>query len=100
VRCAAFLLGSLGEAIGARARAGPVLHADDTPVQALDRGRGQAAAAESALNRVRARLANMGRRDPSMEMKLSMADQWNSTNFENQKINCEVKTCLTDPIRP
>jgi transposase len=37
----AFLLGSLGEAIGARARAGPVLHADDTPVKVLDPGRGQ-----------------------------------------------------------
>jgi hypothetical protein len=38
---AAFLLGSLAEAIGARARAGPVLHADDTPVKVLDPGRGQ-----------------------------------------------------------
>ena len=38
---AAFLLRPLAEAIGARARAGPVLHADDTPVKVLDPGRGQ-----------------------------------------------------------
>jgi hypothetical protein len=37
----AFLLSTLGEAIGARARAGPVIHADDTPVKVLDPGRGQ-----------------------------------------------------------
>jgi transposase len=38
---AAFLLAPLAEAIAGHARAGPVLHADDTPVPVLDPGRGR-----------------------------------------------------------
>jgi transposase len=36
-----FLLGPLAVAIGRHARAGPVVHADDTPVPVLDPGRGR-----------------------------------------------------------
>jgi hypothetical protein len=36
-----FLLVALAEAIGRHARAGPVIHADDTPVPVLDPGRGR-----------------------------------------------------------
>lgn len=39
--CAVFLLAALAEAIGRHARAGPVIHADDTPVPVLDPGRGR-----------------------------------------------------------
>ena len=41
VGSAVFLLLALAEAIGRHARAGPVLHADDTPVPVLDPGRGK-----------------------------------------------------------
>jgi transposase len=37
----AFLLAPLAEAIGQHVRAGPVIHADDTPVPVLDPGRGK-----------------------------------------------------------
>jgi len=37
----AFLLAPLAEAIGKHVRAGPVIHADDTPVPVLDPGRGK-----------------------------------------------------------
>jgi hypothetical protein len=42
---------------------------------------GERDAAEAALNRVRARLADMGRRDPAIEMQFSMADQWSRRLF-------------------
>ena len=41
VGSAVFLLTALAEAIGRHARAGPVIHADDTPVPVLDPGRGR-----------------------------------------------------------
>ena len=41
VGSAVFLLAALAEAIGRHARAGPVIHADDTPVPVLDPGRGR-----------------------------------------------------------
>ena len=41
VGSAVFLLASLAEAIGRHARAGPSVHADDTPVPVLDPGRGK-----------------------------------------------------------
>lgn len=41
VGSAVFLLAGLAEAIGRHARAGPVMHADDTPVPVLDPGRGR-----------------------------------------------------------
>jgi hypothetical protein len=42
---------------------------------------GERDAAEAALGRVRARLAEMGRRDPAIEMQFSMADQWSRRLF-------------------
>ncbi len=42
---------------------------------------GERDAAEAALARVRARLAEMGRRDPAIEMQFSMADQWSRRLF-------------------
>ena len=42
---------------------------------------GERDAAEAALNRVRARLAETGRRDPAIEMQFSMADQWSRRLF-------------------
>jgi tRNA nucleotidyltransferase (CCA-adding enzyme) len=53
-------------------------------IEALFAGAGTAGernAAEAALNRVRARLADMGRRDPAIEMQFSMADQWSRRLF-------------------
>jgi tRNA nucleotidyltransferase (CCA-adding enzyme) len=53
-------------------------------IEALFAGAGTAGerdAAEAALNRVRARLAEMGRRDPAIEMQFSMADQWSRRLF-------------------
>ena len=41
VGSAVFQLAALAEAIGRHARAGPVIHADDTPVPVLDPGRGR-----------------------------------------------------------
>ena len=41
VGSAVFLLAALAEAIGRHARAGPAIHADDTPVPVLDPGRGK-----------------------------------------------------------
>ena len=41
VGSAVFLLAALAEAIGRHARAGPAIHADDTPVPVLDPGRGR-----------------------------------------------------------
>jgi transposase len=41
VGSAVFLLTALAEAIGRHARAGPAVHADDTPVPVLDPGRGK-----------------------------------------------------------
>ena len=42
---------------------------------------GERDAAAAALNRVRARLAEMGRRDPAIEMQFSMPDQWSRRLF-------------------
>ena len=53
-------------------------------IEALFAGAGTAGerdAAEAALNRVRERLAEMGRRDPAIEMQFSMADQWSRRLF-------------------
>lgn len=53
-------------------------------IEALFAGAGTAGerdAAEAALNRVRDRLAEMGRRDPAIEMQFSMADQWSRRLF-------------------
>lgn len=53
-------------------------------IEALFAGAGTAGernAAEAALNRVRARLAEMGRHDPAIEMQFSMADQWSRRLF-------------------
>ena len=53
-------------------------------IEALFAGAGTAGerdAAEAALKRVRARLAEMGRSDPAIEMQFSMADQWSRRLF-------------------
>ena len=53
-------------------------------IEALFAGAGTAGerdAAQAALNRVRDRLAEMGRRDPAIEMQFSMADQWSRRLF-------------------
>ena len=53
-------------------------------IEALFAGAGTAGerdAAAAALNRVRARLAEMGDRDPAIEMQFSMADQWSRRLF-------------------
>ena len=53
-------------------------------IEALFAGAGTAGerdAAEAALNRVRERLAEMGRRDSAIEMQFSMADQWSRRLF-------------------
>jgi hypothetical protein len=53
-------------------------------IEALFAGAGTAGerlAAEAALERVRARLAELGRRDPSIEMQFSMSDQWSRHLF-------------------
>lgn len=42
---------------------------------------GERNAAAAALDRVRARLAEMGRRDPAIEMQFSMTDQWSRRLF-------------------
>ena len=42
---------------------------------------GEKLAAEAALNRVRERLAELGQRDPAIEMQFSMADQWSRRLF-------------------
>jgi hypothetical protein len=42
---------------------------------------GERLAAEAALGRVRARLADMGRRDPPIEMQFSLHDQWSRRLF-------------------
>src|SRR5258707_5114625 len=42
---------------------------------------GERLAAEAALERVRARLAELGRQDPSIEMQFSMPDQWSRHLF-------------------
>ena len=42
---------------------------------------GERLAAEAALERVRARLAELGRRDPPIEMQFSMPDRWSSHLF-------------------
>jgi hypothetical protein len=53
-------------------------------IEALFAGAGTAGeklAAEAALNRVRDRLAEIGRRDPAIEMQFSMPDQWSRRLF-------------------
>jgi hypothetical protein len=42
---------------------------------------GERHAAEAALDRVRARLAELGRQDPPIEMQFSMPDQWSRHLF-------------------
>jgi hypothetical protein len=42
---------------------------------------GERLAAEAALTRVRAHLAELGRKDPSIEMRFSMPDQWSRHLF-------------------
>jgi hypothetical protein len=42
---------------------------------------GERPAAEAALERVHARLAELGRRDPPVEMQFSMPDQWSRHLF-------------------
>jgi hypothetical protein len=42
---------------------------------------GERLAAEAARERVRARLAELGKRDPAVEMHFSMADQWSRLLF-------------------
>jgi hypothetical protein len=42
---------------------------------------GERLAAEAALDRVRARLAELHRRDPAIEMQFSMPDQWSRRLF-------------------
>jgi hypothetical protein len=53
-------------------------------IEALFAGAGTAGerlAAEAALQRVRARLAELGQRDPPIEMQFSMPDQWSRHLF-------------------
>src|SRR5712672_1887757 len=53
-------------------------------IEALFAGAGTAGerlAAEAALERVRARLAELGQRDPSVEIQFSMPDQWSRHLF-------------------
>src|SRR5450631_2944009 len=53
-------------------------------IEALFAGAGTAGerlAAEAALERVRARLAEIGRQDPPVEMQFSMPDQWSRHLF-------------------
>ncbi|HSV22101.1 MAG TPA: hypothetical protein VLJ17_03635, partial [Xanthobacteraceae bacterium] len=53
-------------------------------IEALFAGAGTAGerlAAEAALERVRARLAELGRRDPPVEIQFSMPDQWSRHLF-------------------
>src|SRR5712691_2894521 len=53
-------------------------------IEALFAGAGTAGeriAAEAALERVRERLAELGRQDPSIEMQFSMPDQWSRHLF-------------------
>jgi hypothetical protein len=53
-------------------------------IEALFAGAGTAGerlAAEAALERVRARLAELGRRDPPIEMQFSMPDRWSRHLF-------------------
>lgn len=42
---------------------------------------GERNAAQAAINRVRARLADIARSDPAIEMQFSMADQWSRRLF-------------------
>lgn len=42
---------------------------------------GERSAAEAALERVKARLSEMARRDPPIEMQLSLTDQWSQRLF-------------------
>src|SRR5216684_5518018 len=53
-------------------------------IEALFAGAGTAGerlAAEAALERVRARLAELGQREPSVEIQFSMPDQWSRHLF-------------------
>jgi len=53
-------------------------------IEALFAGAGTAGerlAAEAALERVRARLAEIGRQDPPIEMRISLTDQWSRHLF-------------------
>ena len=53
-------------------------------IEALFAGAGTAGerlAAEAALARVRARLSELGRQDPPVEMQFSMSDQWSRHLF-------------------
>src|SRR5437773_5270717 len=55
-------------------------------IEALFAGAGTAGerlAAEAALERVRARLGELSRQDPSIEMQLSMPDQWSRHLFRD-----------------
>ena len=52
-------------------------------IEALFTGAGTAGerlAAEAALERVRARLAELNRQDPAVEMQFSLVDQWSRLN--------------------
>jgi hypothetical protein len=60
------------------------LHEKLRKIEALFAGAGTAGeknAAEAALERVRARLNELGHRDPAIEMQFSMADQWSRHLF-------------------
>lgn len=53
-------------------------------IEALFAGAGTAGerlAAEAALERVRARLAELGRRDPPIELKVTLPDEWSRRLF-------------------
>jgi hypothetical protein len=59
-------------------------------IEALFAGAGTAGercAAEAALERVRERLAELGRQDPSIEMQFSMPDQWSRHRYYRQRRN-------------
>lgn len=64
-------------------------------IEALFAGAGTAGerlAAEAALERVRARLAELNRQDPSVEMQFSLVDQWSRLLF--------VALCRRYGLRP
>ena len=57
-------------------------------IEALFAGAGTAGerlAAEAALERVRERLTELGRQDPSIEMQFSMPDQWSRNLFRRRR---------------
>jgi hypothetical protein len=52
---------------------------------------GERMAAEAALERVRARLAELGRQNPTIEMQFSMPDQWSRHLFLALCRRCGLK---------